>query len=448
MRVIPLVDGGFFTDGMIECGYKYTMGENRMEKKTIGKFISVLRRANGMTQKELGEKLYVSDKTVSRWECDECTPELSLIPLIAEIFGITTDELLRGERNSNNITETFESNEKLSVKSEKQFKLMLHNSKKKYDNLSLISIGITIVGIIVAIICNLGFNKGLLGFCLGSIFFIAGIICQVCFTVNSRFLIDEDETEHIESLKVANTNYVLKTVAFMFFVIVLWVFCLPIAILPPDSNWGLNFEFWLSYGLLFSFVGLLVCFLVYRLFILNVLVNKEIIFLNDTKKIKIKEENRLLKKVFIVFVTVFFIFVVASYIINVVFDVSSFIKKERFNSPDDFIEYVQNDYDEWFNEGYGDLPEIDVDKDYAYTKYYGEIDGKEYYYNPDLYHNIFIDENENGKFEIIVTTKQAYYDGHDAFDTVNGCLLIMQVLNFVVCVCWYCIGIYRKRINV
>ena len=71
-----------------------------MEKKTIGKFISALRRANGMTQKQLGEKLYVSDKTVSRWEREECTPELSLIPAIAEIFGITTDELLRGERNS------------------------------------------------------------------------------------------------------------------------------------------------------------------------------------------------------------------------------------------------------------------------------------------------------------------------------------------------------------
>ena len=71
-----------------------------MEKKTIGKFIAVLRRANGMTQRELGEKLYVSDKTVSRWECDECAPDLSLIPSIAEIFGITTDELLRGERNN------------------------------------------------------------------------------------------------------------------------------------------------------------------------------------------------------------------------------------------------------------------------------------------------------------------------------------------------------------
>ena len=39
-----------------------------MEKKTIGKFISELRKANGMTQKELGEKPFVSDKTVSRWE--------------------------------------------------------------------------------------------------------------------------------------------------------------------------------------------------------------------------------------------------------------------------------------------------------------------------------------------------------------------------------------------
>ena len=68
-----------------------------MEKKTIGKFISVLRKSNGMTQKELGERLFVSDKTVSRWECDECTPELSLVPSIAEIFGVTTDVIRTAE---------------------------------------------------------------------------------------------------------------------------------------------------------------------------------------------------------------------------------------------------------------------------------------------------------------------------------------------------------------
>ena len=69
-----------------------------MEKKTIGKFIAVLRKANGMTQKDLADRLFVSDKTVSRWERDEGAPDLSLIPVIAELFGVTCDELLRGER--------------------------------------------------------------------------------------------------------------------------------------------------------------------------------------------------------------------------------------------------------------------------------------------------------------------------------------------------------------
>lgn len=68
-----------------------------MEKRTMGSFIAALRRANGMTQRELAERLNVSDKSVSRWECDDGYPDLSLIPVIAEIFGVTADELLRGE---------------------------------------------------------------------------------------------------------------------------------------------------------------------------------------------------------------------------------------------------------------------------------------------------------------------------------------------------------------
>ena len=39
-----------------------------MEKKTIGALIAALRKANGMTQRELAEKLHVSDKSISRWE--------------------------------------------------------------------------------------------------------------------------------------------------------------------------------------------------------------------------------------------------------------------------------------------------------------------------------------------------------------------------------------------
>ena len=69
-----------------------------MEKKTMGSFLAALRRASGMTQKELAERLNVSDKSVSRWERDDGAPDLALIPVIAEVFGVTCDELLRGER--------------------------------------------------------------------------------------------------------------------------------------------------------------------------------------------------------------------------------------------------------------------------------------------------------------------------------------------------------------
>ena len=71
-----------------------------MERKTLGSFISVLRRASGMTQKDLAEKLNVSDKAVSRWEREESAPDLTLLPLIADLFDITVDELLRGQRSS------------------------------------------------------------------------------------------------------------------------------------------------------------------------------------------------------------------------------------------------------------------------------------------------------------------------------------------------------------
>ena len=69
-----------------------------MEKKTLGSFIALLRKSRGMTQRELAEKLGVSDKTISHWERDESAPDISMIPVIAEIFDVTCDELLKGEK--------------------------------------------------------------------------------------------------------------------------------------------------------------------------------------------------------------------------------------------------------------------------------------------------------------------------------------------------------------
>ena len=413
-----------------------------MEKKTIGKFISALRRANGMTQRELGEMLYVSDKTVSRWECDECTPELSLIPLIAEIFNITTDELLRGERSK---TQNEEQPEKQKEKSEKQFKLMLYNSKKKYNNFSLISVGISIIGVIVAIICNLGFSKGLLGFCLGSIFFISSIICQICFLINSRFLILEDETEYIDTLKKVNSDFTLNTVGILFFVCITWLFCLPLAVIPPHG-WGLTFTSWLLYGALFGLIGFIVLFLIYKLFVLKLLSKNEIILLSNTQNRKIAFDAVLLKRILGVFIIVLAVLLIITYVFNVVIDAQGFIKKDTFNNYDDFISYMQNGYEEWFNEWRGELPKDEVDRAYTNLKEWNEVNGTAYYYYPNLYQKIDIQDYENSTVQITVVTKEAYYNGHDTLNTVNICLVILYIVNLIGCIGWYCVVACRKRI--
>ena len=66
-----------------------------MERKSLGSYIAALRKVNSLTQKDMAEKLSISELTVASWERDEGIPKLSLIPVIAKLFGITEDQLLR-----------------------------------------------------------------------------------------------------------------------------------------------------------------------------------------------------------------------------------------------------------------------------------------------------------------------------------------------------------------
>lgn len=119
-----------------------------MERKTIGTFIAVLRKAQGMTQRQLAEKLNVSDKTVSRWERDEGCPDLSLIPVLAEIFSVSCDELLRGERLPGERTER--DREKDAQHSEKQRKYLLTAAMSRFRNRSYIAVLLSLLGLTTA----------------------------------------------------------------------------------------------------------------------------------------------------------------------------------------------------------------------------------------------------------------------------------------------------------
>ncbi len=66
-----------------------------MENQTLGKMIATLRKEHNMTQLQLAEKMNVTDKAVSKWERDLSCPDIDSLPRLAEIFGITVDEILR-----------------------------------------------------------------------------------------------------------------------------------------------------------------------------------------------------------------------------------------------------------------------------------------------------------------------------------------------------------------
>lgn len=67
-----------------------------MDARNTGALIAGRRKALGLTQKQLAERLLVSDKAVSKWENGASYPEVTLLPPLAQILGLTVDELLAG----------------------------------------------------------------------------------------------------------------------------------------------------------------------------------------------------------------------------------------------------------------------------------------------------------------------------------------------------------------
>ena len=69
-------------------------------KKTLGTMIAELRKQHGMTQLELAEKMNVTDKAVSKWERDLSCPDVNSLPKLAEILGVSVDELMQSKKEA------------------------------------------------------------------------------------------------------------------------------------------------------------------------------------------------------------------------------------------------------------------------------------------------------------------------------------------------------------
>ncbi len=69
-----------------------------MDYNKIGNFIANERKVKKLTQAKLAEKLFVSEKTISKWENGNGIPDTNSLPKLCEIFGVSLNELLSGER--------------------------------------------------------------------------------------------------------------------------------------------------------------------------------------------------------------------------------------------------------------------------------------------------------------------------------------------------------------
>lgn len=69
-----------------------------MDQIKTGKFIAQMRKEQGLTQIQLADKLFISNKTVSKWETGKGMPEVSLMLPLCETLGINVNELLTGEK--------------------------------------------------------------------------------------------------------------------------------------------------------------------------------------------------------------------------------------------------------------------------------------------------------------------------------------------------------------
>lgn len=117
-----------------------------MNQENVGRFIAKLRKEKNITQQELANKLGVTDRAISNWENGRRLPDYSLLKPLCDILSISINELLSGERVSN---ENYKNKAEENIK-----KLINENYKKKKIMNWIIAISVAVIYLTISIIFN------------------------------------------------------------------------------------------------------------------------------------------------------------------------------------------------------------------------------------------------------------------------------------------------------
>ena len=115
-----------------------------INQEVIGSFIAKCRKEKGLTQMQLAEKLNITNRAVSKWETGKSIPDISVMPELCEIFDITVNELLSGERIDK---------EDYVMKAENNFLQMFNNNKGKQRLaiMQLVGDGLLVCGLVLVL---------------------------------------------------------------------------------------------------------------------------------------------------------------------------------------------------------------------------------------------------------------------------------------------------------
>ncbi len=399
-----------------------------MEKKTIGAFIAALRRANGMTQRELADRLNVSDKTVSRWERDDGAPDISLIPVIAEIFGVTCDELLRGERRS------AEERDEPSAKGEQQIKYLIRRAMSSYEIRSAISAGIMCLGLIAAFICNFAFLRARLGFFLGITFYLVGAFCQGIFV--NRALLSVEEAPGRDGFK----NRVIRLAALVFGLAVgLLAFTWPMALFG-DAYAGIKAEPLFSRGLIFAAVALAAYGIFFEL-VMRSMIERGAYLLDDRGMDVYRRNFRLRRTLAIALAGIIAVTADAHGYLRE--NPQIFVRDRKFYDSESFVEFMGGPQVQ------GDVPPAPEDPDAVKEPEEPVLTLKDkngdtvckYVWRNYTVESVKVNERGDSPFPITVVIKRAYTNAWQLVSIIDNCALVIYGLEIVTVIAIY----FKKR---
>ena len=132
----------------------------QINNEKFGHFLAEVRKEKQMTQKDLADKLFVSDKTVSKWERGNSMPNVTLLIPIADVLGITVTELLQGEKLKENKTLNSDVVETLVVNSlDLSLRDTIRQRKKNWIFAFLISIGVVVIEAILLTVSGISIEQ-------------------------------------------------------------------------------------------------------------------------------------------------------------------------------------------------------------------------------------------------------------------------------------------------